>query len=225
MANKKKFIIEIDVDTGEAVQGIEEVNDALDNTSESLGGIEGAVDNFSGGLISGFRGGIKQVKGMTRGMKGLKAAIISTGIGALVVAVASLAAWFSTTESGAKSISVASDALSIIWKDLTDSVAGVIESLFGLEEGSLSLIGAVSWLADTLGFDGLAVILKGLEARAEAMTEATYDLAEATQKYTVENANLNGEIERQQKIIDDSTKSYSERIAAIEAQGGTATKI
>ena len=106
MANKK-YIVELDVETGEFDNKLSESKDALEgvgDTANSVGDdlseLGSIADNVSGGLLSMGRSGLSSIRGLTKGFKGLRAVIISTGIGALIVAVASLITYFKNTEKG-----------------------------------------------------------------------------------------------------------------------------
>jgi membrane protein involved in colicin uptake len=80
MAKKKEIVIEFKGDTEDLTQSVEEVESSVD-------GLTGQIDSFTNGAVSGFTKGAKAVKGMVLGMKTLKAAIIATGVGALVVGI------------------------------------------------------------------------------------------------------------------------------------------
>lgn len=135
MAKKQKYIIEFDAETGQAVQGIEGVNDALDKTgkkteevSDSFGGAADKIDELSGGMVSGFGKGLKGVRGLIGGMNSLKGAVISTGIGALIVALAVLVNWFRTSEKGARFFRKAGLTLEILFNQLTTAVNALVEN-------------------------------------------------------------------------------------------------
>ena len=68
--------------------------------SRDYSGVLGMIDQKTGGLISGMKGMTKSIGGATKGLKLMKVAIIGTGIGALLIAVTSLAAAFTSSEKG-----------------------------------------------------------------------------------------------------------------------------
>jgi hypothetical protein len=224
MSNKKKYTIEIDVDTDKAVQGVEEVTTAVQGTNTAAGGLSEGLDSLTGGAISGFSNMLGSVRSAVRGMGALKAAVAATGVGLLIVALGSLSSWMSNTESGARTLATASTVLDLIWKDITDTVNDFATAIFGVGEetfGFIDIIAGASAALASIFLPGGAQITAYFavaEAVAEEMTNTMFALTEETKRYTVENANLNGVIERQQKIIDDGTKSYSERVEALTLQ-------
>jgi len=96
MAIKKE--IDINVNTKSA-------EDSVDNLSSGLSGVAAQADKLTGGLVSGFRNGVKGIKNAITGFKSLKVAIAATGIGLLVVALGSLVSFFTKTQRGADKLS------------------------------------------------------------------------------------------------------------------------
>ena len=89
----------------------------------------GVLDRLTFGLASKMKELFTSIKVVTQGMNILKAAIISTGIGALVVAVASLAAYMTQTKEGADLLDRGMTALKTSFKVLTDRAADLGEKL------------------------------------------------------------------------------------------------
>ncbi len=138
MANK--VVVEIDVDTGEATKNVEDLNESIadvktttDDAGKSFSELGDVVSSASGGLINGFKAGVGAIRNATKGMKLFRAAVISTGVGALVVAIGSLVSYFQSTEEGAKKLKIATEFLSVIFSKLTKTAAdlgGFIVSAF-----------------------------------------------------------------------------------------------
>jgi len=120
MAIKKE--IDINVNT----KGAE---DSVENLSSELSGVAAQADRLTGGLVSGFRNGVKGIKTAVTGMKSLKVAIASTGIGLLVVAIGSLVAFFTKTQRGADMLSKASKGLGAVVDVLVDRLSSLGEIL------------------------------------------------------------------------------------------------
>ena len=70
------------------------MNEAGDAGSEAFG----QLDAVLGGVPSKFKNAVGGIKKLSGGFKSLRAAIISTGIGALVIALTSLATFFTKTQ-------------------------------------------------------------------------------------------------------------------------------
>jgi len=124
MADVKKTI-QIDIVTNKTNlknfdKDAQSAKQSIDAVNKSTGAGIGALDKFSGGAVTAFRGIISGTRNAVIAMKTLKGAIISTGIGALVVAVGSLYAYFSKTEEGAQKLRIAMAALEVIVDTLID---------------------------------------------------------------------------------------------------------
>lgn len=102
-----------------------------DSIKSAAGNIGGFLNKITGGVFSAFNGMYSGTVKATKGMKGLKAAIASTGIGALVIALGSLVTYFSKSEEGQKKLTIAMEA-----------AKGVV----GVFSGYLEKLGA--WLVD-----------------------------------------------------------------------------
>lgn len=123
-----------------------------------------------GMLKERFAGMIKPIKGVVMGMKTLRGAIISTGIGALVVALGSLAAYFTSTEEGSKKLAIATETLGILWGKLIDFAAELGEKIsWAFTHPKEALIGfkdllvaniteRVNSLIDMFGYLGSAIM-------------------------------------------------------------------
>ena len=68
--------------------------------SKDYSGVLGIIDQKTGGAISGFTKLTSSVGGATKGFNLMKVAIIGTGIGALLIALTSLSAAFTSSEEG-----------------------------------------------------------------------------------------------------------------------------
>ena len=100
----EKIGVEIEVKSKNAGKSIKEVANSLNDFNKSLDsnreGLE-ILDQLTGGAVSKFRdfqsqakGGIKAVKNLAKGFKGLKTAILTTGIGAIVIALGLVVAYW-----------------------------------------------------------------------------------------------------------------------------------
>lgn len=101
----------------------EETNDAIKSGMEAL-------DKRTGGAVSAFRGLTGGITSAVAGFKTLKGAIIATGLGALLVAVTSLVAYFKETERGADALRVIMGTLGAVTGKLMDVIIGLGEALF-----------------------------------------------------------------------------------------------
>lgn len=108
-----------------------------DTIKESVSGIQSQVRLFGvsiGSLTTGFAGASGAVKGAAKSMGILRAAIISTGIGALVVALGSIVVFLTQTQRGIDLVKKASAGLSATMDVLVDRVSLLGEFLIAAFE-------------------------------------------------------------------------------------------
>ena len=284
--SEKKVKITFEVDgIQQTVNSVEDLQTALKDTKKEAKGAaeEGTALGMLKGKISGI---IAPLKGVVAGMKTLRGAIISTGIGALVVALGSLVAYFTSTEEGSKKLAIATETLSILWGKLVDIAAGLGEKLMAVFSDPVqavkdlgqaivdNVVERFNSLLEVIGFVGSAFknlfagefqaalddvksagsemvdVFTGVDNSVEKIAETgkkvfteikeaveeatvaatklvntTRAIRNAQQALIVENANLNKELETQQKIAEDTTLTYDERKAALERVGEAQVKL
>jgi hypothetical protein len=126
MADVKKVVeIEIDVDSREISQTTKEI----DGASAATTGLTSQLDKMTGGAVSGFTGMVKGVKSGITAMKSLRGAIIATGLGALVVVIGSLVAYFTETERGAQKLRVIMAGLGAVMGAIKDIAIALGEAI------------------------------------------------------------------------------------------------
>jgi len=176
-----------------------------------FGGTLLAIKNRFQGVTSGVGGAIK-------GMKGLKGAIIGTGIGALVVLLGSLVQWLTSTQSGMDAVTAVTRPLSAIFQKMI----GVVQELGGSVFKGLAMImnGDIKEGLKTLG-DGaknavtgtVDAIKSGYEAGTR-LDQLTKQIERSEIELTTRRAELNVEYNRSKEIAQDLSKSEQERIQA-----------
>ena len=274
-----KIIFEVDGEQ-QVVNTFEDVGKAAKKAGDETK--KATEEGSAFGMLKDRIGGIlKPLKGVVTGMKTLKGALISTGIGAFVVAIGTLIAYFQNSEEGSKKLAIAMETLSILFGKLTDFAASLGEKLVGvftnpkealLNFGNLikdniitrfngilnlipNLAKAVEQLfkgnfseAGKIAANAVGEVVLGVEnvvektvelgetvvdvyqnqivpavkeatAAATELVNTTRALRDEQQKLIVDNANLNKELETQQKIAEDTTLAYDERKAALERVG------
>lgn len=125
-------------DTAPLKRGVDDSKKALNNLKSEGGGaitdmanrigidMKGIQDTFgtinkiSGSLALGFKGATTASTGLSGAMKVLKLALVSTGIGAIVVVLGALVAYFMRTKEGSDKLSQAWKALGAVIAVLTD---------------------------------------------------------------------------------------------------------
>jgi hypothetical protein len=133
---------------------------------------------------------------------------MSTGIGALVIAVGSLVTFFTNTKRGADQLSQAFTAMGAVVDVLKDRISKVGEALSFVFSGKFREAGEA--LRGT--FEGITEeIQKEVEAMVE-LKKRTQELRDADNEFMVQKAQTRQEIERARLIAEDETKSAAERL-------------
>jgi len=138
---------------------------------ERIDGVKGTVKK----LQADFKLATKGIKTFfttgTKGAKALKIAFASTGIGLLVVAIASLIDYFKDTEEGSRALTVAFESVGVIINMLIDWFAelpGKIQSVF--EDPVESIKGFASTI-QTFVSDKITQLLEGFGLLGEALVD------------------------------------------------------
>jgi len=176
----------------------EELNDRFKQFKATLGEVKTGIGNGFKSLkkfVSGFKTAGGAAKNFGRIAKG---AIAATGIGLLVVAVVSLIDYFSNLEGGAKALKKVMAGLGAIVTNVSKAFSLVVRGKFSE---------AFNVLKDS--------VVEAVEA-VDDLFEAEARLSKLRQKNIIENARLNQEIEKQKKILEDTTLTTEERLAALD---------
>lgn len=202
MAVKKE--IEINVNTSKAEKNVGDLN-------EGLSGVTAAADKLTGGLVTGFKNGIKGIRNAVKGFKSLKVAIAATGVGLLVVALGSLVSFFTKTQRGADKLSQAMKGIGAVVDVLVDRVSTFGEGLFKILSGDFSegldiLKGSFSGIVDEMNAEGRAAI--ELEKAQQALEDRQIELIKV-------NAKRRASIEQLRLEAEDESKSNEERADAL----------
>jgi hypothetical protein len=191
--------------------------------------IKGGLNDITNGAVTSF-GKIKKGAKIAVNSFGLvKTAVISTGIGALVIVVASLIAFFVKTEKGAKALKVIFAGLGAVVEKITDVFVNIGEAIFNAFSNPLE---AAKELISTIGeflSDPVTAFKKLGEAAKQFGKEIVEDtnrvldlqksineLAIAERELGVERSESRKEFEKLRSIGQDVTKSAQERIEALQ---------
>lgn len=143
-------VIEIEVRTDQAERRILDLEKALEKMKNGAqkasqdglerltknGGAMGILNDLTGGLAMGFKDAYESIQLSNTGLKGMKAALLSTGIGALVVAVGAIAAnwediskWIKTSTTGLEAYQSIAEGIREITKGQLDYLTKTENSL------------------------------------------------------------------------------------------------
>ena len=137
----EKIIIDLEAKTDKALKEINALKRELSNTNkevkkvdESTSQMSGALDKATGGAITKFKGLKGALKTAVTGFKSLRVAIISTGIGALLIAVTSLTAAFTSSEEGQNKFAKILGVIGALTGNLVDLLADLGENIISVFE-------------------------------------------------------------------------------------------
>lgn len=211
-------VIKLKVENGEAILNVQELNKALADTNKQTDGLKDtmanateAIDKYTGGAASGFKAMVGGVKSFVMGMQTVKGALISTGLGAFVVVLGSLFAYFTQTSRGA-------DKLAEVMGGLGAAVKVVIDRLVGFGEGMVKILsgdfkGGVDAIKDS--FKGLGDEIARETKQGQALARQLDDIEDRERDLIKMRAEANREIAKARIIADDETKSIGERQKAV----------
>lgn len=176
----------------------EELNDAFKSFKATLGEVKTGIMNGAKGLKN-FVGGFKTAGGAVKNFGRIaKGAIAATGIGLLIVAVVSLIDYFQNLEGGAKTLRKIMAGLGAIVSNVAKAFSLVVKGKF------------------SEAFDTLKTAVVEATEAVDAQFEAESKLSKLRQKNIIQNAKLTQEIEKQKKVLEDTTLTTEERLAALD---------
>ena len=178
--------------------------DAAGKQATSLPGPVGRAAQAFQSMVGGIKSGIAA-------LKTLRGALIATGLGALVVVIGSLVAYFTETERGAQKLRIAMAAVGAAVGVVKDAMVGLGESFVQFFKGDFK--GAVNTLKNS--FTGLGdEIVKDTKAAIE-LERAMNRVKVQERELGVERAKTLKTIAEARLAAEDETKSAEERIAKI----------
>lgn len=221
-------VIKIKVENGEALLNVQELNKALSDTNkktdalnDTMSSATEAVDKYTGGAASGFKAVVSGVQTTIKAMTTLKGALIATGLGALVVVLGSLFAYFTQTSRGADKFAEIMGGVGAAVKVVIDRIVGLGESMVKLFSGDFS--GAVDGVKKA--FTGLGdEIIRETKAGA-ALARQLDDIEDRERDLIKLRAATNVELTKARIIADDQTKSIDERIKAVKRADALENKV
>ena len=193
-----------------ATQQIDGIDKATNDLGTGVSSATGALDKLTGGAVSGFRKAAQGTKVFIKGLKLTKVALISTGIGAIVVAVGALVGFFLKTNKGAKMLKVGLAALGAIVERVTGYFQAAGAFIVGLFSGGVTQAlddynAEMEKLPGSM-MDAIKTAME-LERRTQALATAQRDLS-------VEFAEGRAQIKEYNMIAEDVTRSLEDRLVA-----------
>lgn len=185
MDNEVKISLVIDgVDKNiNSIQDLEKaVNDLNKETKETKKAVDDSGSAF-GILRNKFKDATDGLRGVIGGMKTLKGALLTSGIGAFVVILGSVISYFKTSEEGAKKFKIALEALNIFFGKLMELIAPLgkeIVALFENPKESLIAFGNLLVSQITNRIVGIAKLIPELSKAVIKLFEGDFSGAAKT---------------------------------------------
>ena len=191
-----------------------EIKEQTKALKESNKEAKDSIGNFKvmGVSINGIKTSIGKVIPLIKTMFGtIKAGIMSTGIGALLIAFGSLATYFTSTQRGADKLKLALTGISAAFNVIRDRISTVGEAI------SLAFSGKFTEASDKLkeSVTGIVDEIKEEVSVMTALEKRVQALRDAEIQFTVQRAKTRKEIEKGRLLAEDETKSQEVRIEAL----------
>jgi hypothetical protein len=174
----------------------------------SLGGLK----NYLAGMKTEMVAVSASTTGWIKVLKLLKVALIGTGIGALVVALGSLVAWFTKTQKGVEAANKIMAALGATINVIIDRASKLGSALVNLFTGNFKQAGADAKAV----FSGIGKEIADETKQAWKLAEVLNEIDKKEVMLSMSRAANRAEIEKLKKAADDQTLSTQERIKAAE---------
>ena len=225
----EEVIIKVKTDVANAEQGLEKVKQTTEETSDAA---KDAAGNFQvmGVSLNSVKGAFAKIIPTAKAMFGsIKAGLISTGIGAFVIAIGSLVSYFTNTKRGAEqlqrifagfgaAVSVLTDRFSAVGETIVGAFTNPKEAVIGLWNTiKENLINRIEGTIDQFKAFG-KIIKSAIDLDFDGVKEGAEDFASAT----LQVATGMDEVQRKNfanTIKDITTEIKNETTAAVELAG------
>ena len=216
MANE--VIIELIART-EAAQGkidaleseIKGMKQATEKATGATAQLTQKLDQMTGGAISGFKSMVGGIKNGIKSLKTFKAAAAATGIGALVIAVGSLATAFTRTQKGAETFDRITATLGATIDVVLDRVSNLGLAIAAFFSGEFKKAGELAMGV----FGGISEEIAKEAETARDLADAQNELEKQEAELVLTSAKRLAQIEDLKLKAEDTTKSERERLAAL----------
>ena len=169
--------INIDVNTGKAVANTQALNNEISKTNkevtqtkENLSGVTSVADGATGGAISKFQGLTGVIGNVSKGFTTLKGAIIASGIGALVVIIASVISAFKASEEGQNKFAKLMGVIGSVVGNVMDVISDLGEIIIGVLSGDSKAIKSATDFGKKI-FDVVGLPVKNIITVVETLAK------------------------------------------------------
>ena len=174
----KEYAMAQDYEIKVKVTGVDQATNQVDNLTDSFkeAGEQssqlGALDKITGGAVTGFRNATAGVKSFITGLKLTRAAVIATGIGALVVGVTALVGAFLKTRKGARILKTVMAGLGGVMTTITNVAQGLGEFIFEAFNNPRETIKGLADDIQTFVISKVEQLMEGLGLLGTAIKQA-----------------------------------------------------
>lgn len=183
---------------------VEQINQMI----TSVGGLK----NYLSGVKEEIVAVTTSTSGFTKVLKLLKVTLVSTGIGAFIIALGSLVSWFTKTQKGVETANKIMGALGATIDILIDRAGKLGSALVNLFTGNFKQAGE-----DAKGvFSGIGKEIADETKQAWKLAEVLNEIDKKEVMLSMSRAANRAEIKKLKKAADDQTLSTLERIKAAE---------
>ena len=225
----KKIILQVEADTGKADKSLDKVKKTTKDTGDAAKSAAGEF-RVMGVSLNGVKGAFAKVIPTAKLMFGsIKAGLLATGIGAFVLAIASLTTFFTKTKRGAEMLEKATAGLGAAFGVITDRISALGEGLVNaFTNPKEAVIGLWETIKENIvnRVEGLVLQFKALSGIISAALDLDLDgIKDAMGDFgtaTFQVATGMDEIQQKnfgQSIKDIATEIKEETKAAIELKG------
>jgi len=225
----KKIVIDLEVKSDQGVKEVDKLNKKLKNTNEELSGATNTLDKFTGGAVSKIKGFKGAVGNLAKGFKSLRFAIISTGIGALLIAITAVSAAFNGSEEGQNKYAKLMAVIGAITGNIVDLFADLGELIIGLFSGDSEAIKSIKSFGKKL-FDLVGLPIKNTIDIVKALGKALGDLfsgdiSGAFDELKKGALDVKQNFSEAKDVIVDATKSIKNYVKEQLKEGNAAAKV
>lgn len=216
----RKKISEINKEIDKNNAKIKANSDALSKQKQEIGGYSAGIQNalgqmgmmppVLGKMTAGMKGVTAAAGTGTKAMKLLRLAVISTGVGALVIAVMALVTWFQKTVAGGEALVKIMAPLKAIFQVLVNRIAKMGEALMMLFSGDFT--GAADKFKESVS--GINEELRKQIALQQTLANLEIRIKKDVGDLAIKHQLLKNKIAASRLAARDNTKSLEENIKA-----------
>jgi hypothetical protein len=132
--------LKIKADLQPVKKGLEDVKKGTEDVSKASEAATSKIDSLSGGAISGFKGMVSGLTGVAGGFKTVGGAIALSGLGLIVLVIASITAAFKNTEAGQNKFAKLMGIIGSVTGNLIDTLSNLGEKIISVFENPVKSI-------------------------------------------------------------------------------------